>query len=330
MSHDKSRSYDERRVCANERVGLAFTGLPLVEPEQTCEACGAAGTVGRVVINSRDRTRQEIHRFCERCWPEEAARYEARWKDRRATTANELFATEHEAREAPTTGSLFEQNPMNVGMGFESATWHAAADAVEKLEELLQMVRSGRVPTEADLIEMALATARDIEAQMDTRVGKMPFSVAQFLIEFGSASDAARATQRTGSRATSTVNKSSESLDDAIAAAHASADAVIAEFDNALETLAKPTTPESRNAIEKELVEILQQLEQEITSEAAALDSWQSEMKTAAKSGDVYTAMKLSRLGDDRVVRLHGLRETMEEVEHLHARLLGGEGQAES
>lgn len=329
MSSEVGGSHDESRVCA-DTVGLARTGLPLVEPEQSCEACGAAGTVGRVVINSRDRTRQEIHRFCERCWPEECARYEARWKNRRAQTASELFATDAEAAsETSSTGSLFDLNPMNVGMGFESATWHAAADAIEKLEGLLQMVRAGRVPTEAQLIDMAVATARDIEAQMDSRVGKMPNIVGQFLLEFGSDSDAARATRRIRSQDDAEPGMATDSLDDAIAAAHASADAVIAEFDNALESLAKPTTPESRHAIEKELVEILQQLEQEIASEAAALDAWKLEIKAAVKSGDAYTSMKLARLGDDRAVRLHGLRETMGEVEQLHARLLGGGVQAE-
>lgn len=322
-------------------VGLSGTGLPLVEPEQVCQACNVTGTVGRVVITSRDATRQEIHRFCIRCWPEECARYEARWKNRRPNSFQALMDADNEMPADQVALPLFEQDPMIVGMGFESATWHAAANRLEKFTELLQMVRLGRVPSEAELVELALEMARELETQIDSRVGPIPPEVGEFLLEFGGDSDLAKIArhqtknpvdasrdnrERTDAHKAITEAKflrRSQALDIEIAAAHASADAVIADFDKALESLSVPVTPESRAIVEKELVEMLQHLEQEIATEAIELASWQSEMQRAAKSGDAYTAAKLTRVGDDRMLRLHDLHKTIADVEHLHARLLG-------
>ncbi|MEO7997309.1 MAG: hypothetical protein ABI852_07685 [Gemmatimonadaceae bacterium] len=324
-------------------VCFGGTGLPLVEPDQTCEACGTLGTVGRVVLTVRGRTEQEIHRFCESCWPEESARYDARWKHHHLNMLDELFEVDSDAVGEQTGNRSRDQDALMVGIGFESATWHGTAEYVERFVELLQMVRSGSVPTLAELMEAGVEMAHEIESSMGERVGKMPFRVMHFLQEFGADSDAANAvrsstTPADAGRSSSTTRASSAAeaqraarsaaadsareLNADIAAAHASADAAIAEFDKALESLAIPATPESRDLIERELVEILQQLEQEIATEAAALETWQSEMKAAAKSGDAYTAMKLARSGDDRVLRLNGLRLTMGDVEEIHARFL--------
>lgn len=331
---------------SDAKVCMIRTGLPDVEPEQTCEACGTFGTVGRVVISFRGRTEPELHRFCERCWPEECARYEARWKHRSRNALAELFKSESEtASEGTSDDNNFDQQPVMVGIGFESATWHAASDHIGKFVELLEMVRGGRIPSETELIEMALEMASEIETNMDSRVGDMPFIVSQFLAEFGSHSDAATASRSSrlpaGSSQTDKIARelaiaearrasrttihddAKTSLNDNIAAAHASADAVIAEFDKALESLTAPATLESRVVIEKELVEMLQQLEQEIATEASALEAWQSELELATKSGDAYTAAKLSRQGENRMLRLHGLRSTIADVEELHVRLLG-------
>ena len=62
-------------------VTLHGTGLPPREPDAQCEACGAQGTVGRAVRFEENDEIREVHRFCRTCWPEQSARYKARWEE---------------------------------------------------------------------------------------------------------------------------------------------------------------------------------------------------------------------------------------------------------
>jgi hypothetical protein len=62
-------------------VVMRGSDLPLREPEAVCEACGARGTVARAIRTDASGAAVETHRFCARCWPENAARLRARWDE---------------------------------------------------------------------------------------------------------------------------------------------------------------------------------------------------------------------------------------------------------
>src|SRR5207249_2727157 len=51
------------------------------EPDARCETCGVIGTVGRASRTDSGGAVFESHRFCGACWPEQMARYRARWSE---------------------------------------------------------------------------------------------------------------------------------------------------------------------------------------------------------------------------------------------------------
>ena len=145
-------------------VQLRGTGLPLVEPEQACEACGAQGTVGRAARFSQSGE-PEIHRFCERCWLEESARLKARWThaDRRARDA-------------------FFRNPGGARLEsfstvFESATW----DQVEEMIEQYERAPQGKGHALQEWLRRTADALRDDRAN---RIGPMPWSVAMYIRQY--------------------------------------------------------------------------------------------------------------------------------------------------
>jgi hypothetical protein len=145
---------------------LYGTDLPLREPEHTCEACGALGTIGRAVRFNDDSSVRELHRFCRSCWPEQSARYRARWaeEDRLATEA-------------------FFRNPIAGGlscpsMALEAATWHGAL-------EVLQMVHSRlkpQTPPSAKELAAIAAQWKAIASQLDE---PMPMEIETFIRQYG-------------------------------------------------------------------------------------------------------------------------------------------------
>src|SRR5450759_3530691 len=100
-----------RREMANFIV-MKPSGLPLCEGEQQCAACGARGTVGRAMRTNQSGEPTEIHRFCAQCWPENAARLEARWNEE-LRLARDAWWRDPSSTTAPSGGTAFE-----------SATWH--------------------------------------------------------------------------------------------------------------------------------------------------------------------------------------------------------------
>lgn len=353
---------------ASNRGHMPVSGLPLVEPDQACESCGTQGTVGKVVITTRESASAALHRFCANCWPIESARFLARWKEQRREAKEHLSletmassTSVPSANIPPSASSSFEAfgrvRPMHA-IGFESATWHHIEETIEKIQELLEMVRTNNVPTEEELEVTAREMAEGILAGMDTRVGRMPTSVSSFLLEFGP--DADSPSQKTNAqldrspnhwhihsnsiphrtRRPESTNKplsaeriwpaeSRASMNEAVAAAHASADEVIAAFDQQLESLMVPTTATERALVETELVGMLEQLHQEIEVERATLSDKDEQMKAAHESGNEYLLQRLVRDNEERVLRLHGLKTTVEDLEQLHRKLLKGVPPAE-
>ena len=145
---------------------MRASGLPLCEPEQTCEACGASGTVGRAMRTNQEGYPSEIHRFCAPCWPEHSARYRARWQEE-----------DRLARQARFRDPLTAKGPIG-GTAFESATWHGA---LEFLECVNQTLRPSQTLTASDLA----AIAAQLTESAATHVGEMPFEIEHFIREHG-------------------------------------------------------------------------------------------------------------------------------------------------
>jgi hypothetical protein len=141
---------------------LYGTNLPLKEPEQRCEACGAKGTVGRAVRIADGPVVLELHRFCRACWPEQSARYRARW-----------------AEEDRLSQENFLRNPRPGGLAtpscaFEAATWH---DALEILRHLRMRMKPHPPPSPSELAAMA-AQLKDFAAEIDE---PMPLEIEMFV-----------------------------------------------------------------------------------------------------------------------------------------------------
>src|SRR3954467_3914544 len=111
----------DRQLCLTTEGSMASgklygTKLPLREPEQQCEACGAQGTVGRAVRIADGPVLLELHRFCRSCWPEQSARYRARWAE------EDRLAYEEFSRHTRSGGLA------TPSCAFEAATWHVALE----------------------------------------------------------------------------------------------------------------------------------------------------------------------------------------------------------
>jgi hypothetical protein len=129
------------------------------------EACGATGTVGNATRFLEDGT-VEIHRFCARCWPEQSARYQARW--------DEEDRLEMEAWLRGSAG-----RPPSRGSAFEAATWHGTLEMLREIRRALQ-------PAEPPSAEQLAGLADEIAARAPGLEGPMPWEVERFIREYGS------------------------------------------------------------------------------------------------------------------------------------------------
>jgi len=143
------------------------SGLPLREPDARCEACGVLGTVGRAMRTDAAGVPTEIHRFCAPCWPENAARFQARWNE------ETRLATEAWLR-APDR----MPQPLAKGAVFESATWHNALAIVREINLAL---RQSEPPSLDDLA----AFAAQLRAAVPELEGPMPFEIESFIRAHG-------------------------------------------------------------------------------------------------------------------------------------------------
>ena len=147
-------------------VCMRGSGVPLVEPDERCEACGHQGTVSHAV-RFRDSEMIELHRFCASCWPEESARYGARWKEQ------DRLAMEASMRDA----RGMQERP-SMGTAMETATWHGV---LELLELVTRWRRNDSEEDEAGLAAMAA----DFVKQAPEKIGPMPFMVEMFIRKYG-------------------------------------------------------------------------------------------------------------------------------------------------
>ncbi|MBL8998805.1 MAG: hypothetical protein JNL44_15940 [Gemmatimonadetes bacterium] len=138
------------------------TNLPPREPEQRCEACGAQGTVGRAVRFEEDGEAKELHRFCRACWPEERARYQARWDE------EDRLATEAFFRSGVTGGHA------SPSRAFEAATWHGVLDVLHEIQRQM-------APHQPPSPESLQALARSWEALAKEIEDPMPLELEWFV-----------------------------------------------------------------------------------------------------------------------------------------------------
>ena len=139
------------------------------EPDAICEGCGVTGTVGRAVRTDNDGNATETHRFCLTCWPEQSARYRARWEDEDRRSADDFFRGRRAAQGA------------GPGSWFEASTWHGTLDFVRLIERSMIALIP---PTPSDLADIA-AQIQQRAAEVE---GEMPFEVESFIRRYTSPS----------------------------------------------------------------------------------------------------------------------------------------------
>ena len=141
------------------------------EPDAPCEGCGVVGTIGRATRTDANGRPTEIHRFCRNCWPEQSARYRARWREEDRLSLERLMR----GIDTPAAGA-------GPGMAFEAATWHAVLDLVREFEQSL------RAPMSRPSIDDLAAFAVEIRRSASNFDGEMPWEVEAFLQRYGSTS----------------------------------------------------------------------------------------------------------------------------------------------
>jgi hypothetical protein len=137
------------------------------DPNAECAGCGVSGTVGWAARTDTSGAVLETHRFCAACWPEQAARYRARWEEEDRRHADALLRGR-----APAAAGAGR------GMWFEAATWHGTLDLVRQIE---QTMVAPVPPAPADLARLA----EEIRGRASQIEGEMPWEVEAFLHRYG-------------------------------------------------------------------------------------------------------------------------------------------------
>jgi hypothetical protein len=145
------------------------TGLSVSEPPAERESCGRRGTVGVATRTDADGMPLEVHRFCESCWPEQAARLRARWDEETRLLLEGWIRQTPGSRQPPARGAVFE-----------SATWHQSLEFVRMIN--LALKRGDKIDG-ADLRQIARDIERD--ALSGERVGQIPLEVEVFMRTHG-------------------------------------------------------------------------------------------------------------------------------------------------
>jgi hypothetical protein len=158
------------RDTASTQVQVIMPASSTREGDAVCEGCGALGTVGRASRTAPSGEALEIHRFCARCWPEQSARYRARWSEEDRTWSDQFLRGRVPARGA------------GPGMHFESATWHGTLEFVRQIERTMV---TPVPPSPQGLARIAA----DIAGRASNFDGEMPFAVEAFVQRYGAHAD---------------------------------------------------------------------------------------------------------------------------------------------
>lgn len=137
------------------------------DPAAVCEGCGAMGTAGQAARTDATGAVTEMHGFCAACWPEQAARYRARWEEENRLWTEDILR----GRAAAGAGRA---------MWFQAATWHWVLDAVRQAQRA--MSEAGMSPSMEDDLARLAAVIRQRAPELE---GEMPFEVEAFLQQYG-------------------------------------------------------------------------------------------------------------------------------------------------
>ena len=148
-----------------EQSRLQRSPNPPYEPEATCDACGASGTVGRVVRTDAGGADLDVRRFCLACWTRESQPLITRWEEEREIERRDL------GHAGASSGSIYAT----------SATWDNAAFLIAGIKTALQ---SGDPDTEISP-DALTRFAAEIVARAPEMIGPMPEVVAQFVQRYG-------------------------------------------------------------------------------------------------------------------------------------------------
>ena len=160
-------THPDAEVTSSNVVQMRGTDLPPLEPDQHCEACGAQGTAGRAIRFTDAGEILEMHRFCAECWPEEQARYQARWQHQ-----------SRRERDAHLRGGA-TGSPSGGSTVFESGTWDGVFELMDFFRDHATM--RGRA-AEHDLRRFA----DEMFDTRESRVGEMPYEIAWFIRQYTS------------------------------------------------------------------------------------------------------------------------------------------------
>lgn len=133
-----------------------------MEPDAICNACGAAGTVGRVFRRSANGTPLGTHRFCLACWPSESDRVTAQWEQEQAALSSAASYQEGSAD----------------SIHWESATWDNAVFLVTGIEAELQSAESKH---ESDTLESLVQIADELATIAPQMVQPVPELITSFI-----------------------------------------------------------------------------------------------------------------------------------------------------
>lgn len=136
-----------------------------MEPERTCDACGAVGTVGRVFRRGATDAPINTQRFCLACWPSESERVTAQWEQDQAARLDEA------GHEEGSTESIHQ----------ESATWDNAVFLVTGIEAALQSEDSQK---ESITKESLAQFAEELATSAPEMVSPMPGVIARFIQQY--------------------------------------------------------------------------------------------------------------------------------------------------
>lgn len=167
---------DSRAIC----TPMYGTSLPAHEPEQQCESCSAMGTTGRLTKFESDGRVREMHRFCTDCWPEQRARYYARWKEQERVVRDAWERARHDrddwTTQPPKTGSTEEA----------CATWHFHLQMLADLRKIQRHQHYGESgPDSPDHDVMMADFAQILKEAIPTTLGEMPWELEQIILSHG-------------------------------------------------------------------------------------------------------------------------------------------------
>lgn len=153
-----------------EMVAPIESPTTLRETNAVCDGCGHTGIIGRAMRTAPTGETTEAHRFCAACWPEQSARYRARWAEEDRVRSDDFMRGR-----LPASGAGY-------GMQFAAATWHTTLEIVEQIERSM-------VPSVPASPEALAQLAADIERHAPEVDGEMPFAVEAFVRRYGRSSE---------------------------------------------------------------------------------------------------------------------------------------------